>query len=99
MVATKTSIASDSAAELRDLVGDDATAGFESDPTFIDSNPTNRFSSEHITLRDTDDTEDSDEEDEEFDEEDEDEDDEEADEDFDEEDDTEELGANVCALA
>ena len=99
MAMTKTSIASDSAAALRGLVGDDATAEFESDPKFIDSNPTDRASSEHIMLRDADDTEDSDEEDEEFDEEEEDEDDEEEDEDLDEEDDAEELSARVRALA
>jgi hypothetical protein len=90
MAATKTPIASDSAAELHGLIGDDATATFESDPKFIDSNPTGRASSESIALRDTDDTEDSneefaeaeeDEEDEdEEEEEDEDEDDEDADE-------------------
>ena len=98
MAATKTPIASDSAAELRNLVGDDATAEFESDPKFIDSNPTDRASSEHVTLRDSDDTEDSEEE---IDEEDEDEEDEEADEDFDdeEEDDTEEFGSIVMRAA
>ena len=105
MAATKTPIASDSAAELRDLVGDDATAEFESDPKFIDSNPTDHASSEHVTLRDSDDTEDSeeeiDEEDDEEDDEDEDEEDEESDEDFDdeEEDDTEEFGSIVMRAA
>jgi hypothetical protein len=99
MAATKTPIASDSAAELRDLVGDDATAEFESDPKFIDSNPTDHASSEHVTLRDSDDTEDSEEEIDEEDEEDEDEEDEEADEDFDEEDDTEEFGSIVMRAA
>jgi hypothetical protein len=98
MAVTKTSIASDSAAELRGLVGDDATAAFESDPKFIDSNPTDRASSEHVALRDTDDTEDSEEEiDEEEDDEDDDE--EEADEDFDEEDTTEEFGSIVMRAA
>jgi hypothetical protein len=105
MAANKTPIATDSAAELRDLVGDDATAEFENDPKFIDSNPTDRASSEHVTLRDSDDTEDSGEE---IDEEDEDEDDEgeedeESDEDFDdeeeEEDDTEESGSIVMRAA
>ena len=106
MVLNKTPIASDSAAVLHDMVGDDATAEFESDPKFIDSNPTARASSEHLTLRDSDDTEDSEEEIDEEDD-DEDEEDEEADEDFDEEDDTEEFGSivmraaqpRVCALA
>jgi len=101
---TKTSIASDSAAALHDLIGDDATAEFESNPKFIGSNPTDRASSEHVTLRDSDDTEDSEEEDEEFDEEeedehDEDEEDEEMDEDFDEEDNTEEFGSIVMRAA
>jgi hypothetical protein len=101
MAVNKTPIATDSAAELRGLVGDDATAEFESDPKFIDSNPTDHASSEHVTLRDSDDTEDSeeeideeddedseeeiDEEDDEEDDEDEDEEDEESDEDFDDE--------------
>lgn len=102
MAATKTPIASDSAAELHGLIGDDATATFESDPKFIDSNPTGSASSEHIALRDTDDTEDSDEEEEEEEEEEEDEEeegeeeeDEEDDEDLDDEDDEEEFGAVV----
>jgi nucleotide-binding universal stress UspA family protein len=90
MAATKTPIASDSAAELRDLIGDDASATFESDPNFIDSNASNGASSEHLTLRDTDDTEDSDEEDEEEDEE-QDEPDEEFDDEEEEEEDEEEL--------
>jgi hypothetical protein len=93
MAATKTPIASDSAAELHGLIGADATATFESDPKFIDSNPTGSASSEHIALRDTDDTEDSDEEEEE--EEGEEEEDEEDDEDLDDEDDEEEFGAVV----
>jgi hypothetical protein len=109
MAVNKTPIATDSAAELRGLVGDDATAEFESDPKFIDSNPTDHASSEHVTLRDSDDTEDSeeeideeeDEEDEDEDDEDEDEEDEESDEDFDdeEEDDTEEFGSIVMRAA
>jgi hypothetical protein len=104
MAVNKTPIATDSAAELRGLIVDNATAEFESDPKFIDSNPTDRASSEHVTLRDSDDTEDSeeeiDEEDEE-DEEDEDEEDEESDEDFDdeEEDDTEEFGSIAMRAA
>jgi hypothetical protein len=65
MTATKTPLAPDSAAELHDLVGNDATATFESDPKFIDSNPTGSASSEHIEVqRDTDDTADSEEEEE-----------------------------------
>jgi segregation and condensation protein B len=104
MAVNKTPIATDSAAELRGLVGDDATAEFESDPKFIDSNPTDHASSEHVTLRDSDDTEDSEEEiNEEDDDEDEDEEDEESDEDFDdeeeEEDDTEESGSIVMRAA
>jgi hypothetical protein len=66
----KIPIATDSEAELHELIGDDATATFESDPNFVDSNPTADASSDHIELRDTDDMEDSEEEDEEADEED-----------------------------
>jgi len=58
----KVPIATDSAAELHELIGDDATATFESDPNFVDSNPTADASSEHVEMRDTDDMEDSDEE-------------------------------------
>lgn len=68
MAANKTPIATDSAEELRGLIGDDATATFESDPNFVESNPTESESSDHVSLRDTDDTEDSEEEDEEADE-------------------------------
>jgi hypothetical protein len=85
MAANKISIATDSAAELRGLIGDDASATFESDPNFVESNPTESASSENIALRDTDDTEDSEEEDDEVDEDELDEDDEEVDEDEDEE--------------
>jgi len=97
MAVIKTPLAPDSAAELHDLIGEDATAMFENDPKFIDSDPTSGASSENVLVqRDTDDTEDSedeeeeelDEEDEEFDEEEEDE--EEEDEDEDEEEDEEE---------
>ena len=88
MAATKTPIATDSAAALHGLIGDDATAMFESDLKFIESNPAGRASSQHIELRDTDDTEDSEEEEDEFeDEEDEDEEDDEDDEDEEYEDD------------
>jgi len=87
MAVTKIPIATDSAAELHDLIGDDATATFESDPKFIDSDPTDNVSSENIELqRDTDDTEDSEEE---IDEEEED------DDDFDEDDGIEAVAVDV----
>jgi len=98
MAAIKSSIAPDSAEELHDLVGDDATATFESDPKFIDSDPTGTASSENVEVqRDTDDVEDSeeevDEEDDELEDEDieddEDLDDEEEDDDLDEDDEDE----------
>ena len=55
--------ATDSARDLRNLVGDDVTADFESDPKFVDSSPTADASSENLAvLRDTDDEEDSDDE-------------------------------------
>jgi len=85
--------ATDSARDLRNLVHDDATAEFETDPKFDDSNPTANASSENLAaMRDTDDEEDSDDElededeDEEFDEDE----DEELDEDDDELDDEDE---------
>lgn len=96
MPATSTRIAPDSSKQLHDLIGDDATATFESDPKFIGSNPTESASSANIALRDTDDTEDSSEEeedelaeDDEYDdaEEEDDEDDDEEEEDEDDEDD------------
>ena len=100
MAANKTPIATDSAVELRELIGDDASATFESDPNFVNSNPTADASSDHLELRDTDDMEDSDEEEDEaglededeedVDEEDEDEDDEDEDDDDDEFEDDEE---------
>jgi len=87
----KIPIATDSAAELRGLIGDDASATFESDPNFVNSNPTANASSEHIELRDTDDTEDSEEEEDEEgsedDEDEEDDDDDDEDEDDEDEDD------------
>jgi hypothetical protein len=97
MAASKTPIATDSAAELHDLIGDDATATFESDPKFIDSDPTDNASSENIEVqRDTDDTEDSEEEEDELEDEEEDElededdvDEEDEDEDIDDDDDDE----------
>jgi hypothetical protein len=119
MAANKTPVASDSAASfdsaarLRDLIGEDASATFESDPNFIDSNPGNDGSSDNLTLRDTDDTEDSEEEDEEFEEEDDDsgedgeeeedddsdEEEDEDDEEEDEEDDDAEIGSGVLRMA
>ena len=104
MAATKTPVSFDSAATLRDLIGDDASATFESDPNFIGSNDSTGGSSKHLTLRDTDDTEDSDEEDEEFEEEDEDEEDdeeedEEDDDDEEDEDDEAEVGSEVLRMA
>jgi hypothetical protein len=110
MAAKKTHIATDSAAELRKLIGDDTSAMFESDPNFVHSNPTADASSDHLELRDTDDMEDSDpEEDEaglededyedEDDEEDEDEDDDEDDDDDDEIEDDEDDDPDVLRTA
>ena len=100
MAVTKNPIAPDSAAELNGLIGDDATATFENDPKFIDSDPTGTASSENLQVqRDTDDTEDSDEEEDELEDEDdedldddeeEDETDDDEDEDVDDEDDEDE---------
>lgn len=90
----KSTPATDSARELRTTVGDDATAEFENDPKFVDSNPTAFGSSENLAVqRDTDDTEDSDEEVEDDDEdlEDEDEDDEDEDEEDEDEEDDEDV--------
>jgi hypothetical protein len=100
-MAIKTVPATDSATELHDLIGDDATATFESDPKFIGANPTSTASSENVEeQRDTDDVEDEDddleddddelEDDEDEDEEDEDEDDLD-DEDVDDEDEDDDL--------
>ena len=82
--------ATDSARDLRNLVRDDVTADFETDPKFVDSNPTTDASSENLAaMRDTDDEEESDDEiedeenDEEYEEDDEDEDYEDEDEDVD----------------
>ncbi len=98
MAMMKEPLATDSAEELRGVIGDDASATFESDPNFVESNPTGSASSEHV-LRDADDTEDSDEEEEEdvdgedIDEDEEDDEDDEDDEDLDdeEEDDADEV--------
>lgn len=72
--------ATDSATALHELIGDDSTATFENDPTFVESNPTVDGSSENlqtgsdrrdiraqpsILTRDTDDTEDAEDEDDE----------------------------------
>ncbi len=43
--------ATDSAAALHELIGDDATATFENDPKFVDSNPTEDGSSENLQTR------------------------------------------------
>lgn len=89
-IKTHSSIATDSEAELRRVIGEDATSTFEDDPKFVDSNPAAEGSSQNVALqRDEDDTEDSDEEDDELEEEDE-EDDEDEDEDDDEEEEDEE---------
>jgi len=95
MARTHSSIAVDSEEALRNVVGPDATAGFESDPNFADTDPASTASSDNVAVqRDTDDTADSDEEEteaEDLDEEDEDDEleDEEDDEDDEEEDDEE----------
>jgi len=84
--------ATDSARDLHNLVHDDVTADFETDPKFVDSNPTANASSENLAaLRDTDDEEESDDEleDEDDDDEEEFEDDEEDDDEGDLEDDEE----------
>jgi len=83
-IKTHSSIATDSEAELRRVLGEDATSTFEDDPKFINSNPAAAGSSQNVAVqRDEDDTEDSDEEE---DEEDEDGDEEDEDEDEDEDD-------------
>ena len=89
MTDKRTMPATDSARDLHDLVGDDATAEFENDPKFKDSDPAVSASSKNIAaLRDTDDEEESDDEleDEEDDEDEEDE------EEYEDEDEEEELG-------
>ena len=42
----------DSAAALHELIGEDSTATFENDPTFVGSNPTVDGSSENLQTRD-----------------------------------------------
>ncbi len=74
MPASKDFPATDSANDLRRILGDDATATFEDDPNFVESNPTGTASSENVeeqrsaassspAARDTDDAEDDDEDD------------------------------------
>jgi hypothetical protein len=93
MATSKNPVSSDSDATLRDLIGEDASATFESDPNFIGSEAGAHGSSNHVALRDTDDTEDSEEEeDEAFDDDDEDE---EAEDEEDEDDDEEEEDDDV----
>jgi hypothetical protein len=51
-MATKQDLpATDSAAVLHDLIGDDATAVFESDPKFIDGTPAEDSTSENLQVR------------------------------------------------
>jgi hypothetical protein len=94
MATSKNPVSSDSDATLRDLIGEDASATFESDPNFVESDAGAHGSSYHVSLRDTDDTENSEEEEEEAfeddDEEVEDEDDEDEDEEDDDDDDEDE---------
>lgn len=91
MATPKTFPATDSPSDLRPLVGDDATAEFENDPTFTDSNPGAGGSSENsLQARDTDDLDEEEEDDEDDDDLEDDEDDEDED-DLDEEDDEDDL--------
>src|ERR1700739_4485535 len=93
MATSKNTVSSDSDATLRDLIGEDASATFESDPNFIESDAGAHGSSNQVALRDTDDTADSEEEEEEaFEDDDEEEleDEDDEDEDEDEDDDDEE---------
>jgi hypothetical protein len=48
MAETRTAVATDSASELHRLIGDDATATFEDDPTFVDSNRGTASSSDNV---------------------------------------------------
>ncbi|HVG26957.1 MAG TPA: hypothetical protein VM865_05075 [Acidobacteriaceae bacterium] len=95
MPETKPLPATDSAVDLRNLVKDDATAEFETDPKFVESNPVATASSENLAAKTVDDDEDEvddeDEDDDELEDDDEDEDVEDDDEDeVDDEDDDEE---------
>lgn len=93
MAAIKTPFVLDSAAELRDVIGNDATATIENGPKFIDSDSPDFAAGENImAARDTDDTEDSEEEEDELEDEEFEEDDEDDDEDEDEEDEEDEDG-------
>jgi hypothetical protein len=64
MAATlKDTSATYSAAELQQRIGDDATATFENDPTFVEHDPTGSASSDNVKVqRSTDDSDDSDDE-------------------------------------
>lgn len=63
MTKTHRTIATDSEVALHDVIGDDATATFEADPKFEESNPGAEGSSANVEeQRETDDSEDSDEE-------------------------------------
>ena len=63
MPTVKDTIATDSASELSKRIGDDATATFENDPKFIESNPVETASSENVEVqRSIEDSDDSDEE-------------------------------------
>lgn len=101
MATTKNPVSTDSDATLRDLIGDDASATFESGENFIDSDGGASGSRNHFMLRDTDDTADSEEEEEEeFEDDDgEDEEDDDEDEEDDEEDDDEETDNDVLQMA
>ncbi len=63
-ISRQTLPATDSAKDLRNLVGNDPTATFEDDPTFVDSNPTENASSENLNAAATPDAEEVDDEDE-----------------------------------
>ena len=59
-MASTPNIATDSARDLNDVIGNDSTATFEDDPKFIDSNPTETASSENLGADDVDETDDVD---------------------------------------
>lgn len=96
----KIDIGTDSADELRDVVGDDAMATFEDDANFVESNPVVHASAGSVAVqRDTDDVEDSEEEEEEDEEELEDDEDFEDEEEEDEDDEEEEDDADEVAAS
>jgi hypothetical protein len=96
MASTHSSIATDSETDLRKVVGNDATAEFEADPKFVDSNPTESASSENVEVqRETDDVEDSEEEEDELDDEEEDDEEEDDEDDEDEDDDDDDVEDGV----